>query len=74
VVHWGTPSWASWPAQACQCSVLWAGTIGPDAADPAPVPVEVPVDVVAIPEGGALGAAFLARVREILESPYLLLL
>ena len=39
VVHCVTPSWASWPAQACQCSVLCAGTTGPATADPAPVPV-----------------------------------
>ena len=48
MVHCVTPSWASWPAQACQCSVLCAGTTpevpevpvaGADAADPAPVPV-----------------------------------
>jgi hypothetical protein len=36
MAHWLTPDWASWPAQACQCSVLLAGTIDPepDACDP----------------------------------------
>ena len=38
VVHSGTPCWAAWPVQACQCSVLCPGTTGPvadDAPDPA---------------------------------------
>src|SRR5205814_9807339 len=35
----GTACWAAGPVQACQCSVLCAGTTGPvaDAAPPAPV-------------------------------------
>src|SRR5690349_1164054 len=33
MAHWLTPAWASWPAQACQCSVLLlAGTIDPEPA------------------------------------------
>src|SRR5271165_7121181 len=32
MVQSGTPCWASWPEQECQCSVLCAGTI--PAADP----------------------------------------
>src|SRR5512142_2085049 len=38
MVHSVAPAWASWPPQACQCSVLLAGTTdpAPDACDALP--------------------------------------
>ena len=50
MVQSGTPCWASWPEQACQCRVLFTGTTELAACDALPA-------CCVLPDGGVLPAA-----------------